>query len=109
MASQALKFRTLSENTKYFDIKLITILAVFGYKIRNGFRRVSMTMIPMRAADFLGTLGVDTHIPYTDGGYASIANIEADLNYLGVSSVRDGISTGVNGSAPFSSYVTLAQ
>ncbi len=68
-----------------------------------------MTTIPMRAVDFLGTLGVDTHIAYTDGGYASIANIEADLNYLGISSVRDGISTGVNGSAPFSSSVTLAQ
>jgi hypothetical protein len=64
---------------------------------------------PMRSSDFLGTLGVNTHIPYTDGGYANIANIAADLNYLGIHSVRDGISTGVNGSAPFSSYVTLAQ
>nr|WP_321982987.1 hypothetical protein [uncultured Lichenicoccus sp.] len=61
------------------------------------------------AAGFLGTLGVDTHIPYTDGGYANIANVEADLADLGITNVRDGISDGVNGSAPLSTYVALAE
>ena len=61
------------------------------------------------ADGFLGTLGVGTHIPYTDGGYANLANVAADLAYLGVTNVRDGISNGANGSAPLSSYVALAQ
>jgi hypothetical protein len=68
-----------------------------------------MSQIPMRTADFINTLGVNTHIPYTDGGYANIANIDSDLAYLGVSQVRDAISNGANGSAPLSSYIKLAQ
>ena len=61
------------------------------------------------AGGFLGTLGVDTHIAYTDGGYADLANVEADLAYLGITNVRDGISDGAGGSAPLSSYIALAR
>lgn len=43
----------------------------------------------MRAEDFLNTLGVNTHIPYTDGGYANINNVASDLAYLGIDNVRD--------------------
>src|SRR4051794_26041664 len=68
-----------------------------------------MSQIPMRAVDFTNTLGVNTHIPYTDGGYSNIANVGDDLRYLGISQVRDGISNGANGSAPLSSYIKLAQ
>lgn len=42
---------------------------------------------------FLGMLGVDTHLSYTDGGYAKVANVVADLKYLGISKVRDSIPT----------------
>ncbi|GAB0118940.1 hypothetical protein [Acidisoma sp. 7E03] len=63
----------------------------------------------MRAADFLSTLGVNTHIPYTDGGYANLNNVRADLAYLGITKVRDPISDGAAGSAPLSSYIQLAQ
>jgi hypothetical protein len=63
----------------------------------------------IRAADFLGTLGVNTHIAYTDGGYANLTNVTADLAYLGVKNVRDGISNGAYGSAPLSSYIALAK
>lgn len=58
---------------------------------------------------FLSGVGVDTHIPYTDGGYAKIATVISDLNYLGINQVRDGISNGVHGAAPLSSFVTLAK
>ena len=64
---------------------------------------------PERAADFVGMIGVDTHIPYTDGGYSDIAKVGSDLAYLGVSQLRDGITDGQNGSAPFSSYLALAK
>lgn len=63
----------------------------------------------MRAADVLGGIGVDTHIAYTDGGYANVGNIAADLATLGVKKVRDGISDGEHGSAPLSSYIALAR
>jgi hypothetical protein len=68
-----------------------------------------MTGTTLRSADFLNTLGVNTHIPYTDGGYANITNIDADLKYLGITEVRDTISNGYAGSAPLSSYITLAK
>ena len=62
-----------------------------------------------RATDFVNDIGVDTHIPYTDGGYVNIANVVADLKYIGVNQVRDGLSNGEYGSAPLSSFVSLAQ
>ena len=61
------------------------------------------------AGGFLGGLGVNTHIPYTDGGYANLGNIAADLTYLGLNNVRDGITNGEYGSAPLASYITLAR
>ena len=61
------------------------------------------------AADFIDGMGVDTHIPYTDGGYANIGKVIDDLHYLGISNIRDGITDGGGGSASLSSYVALAQ
>lgn len=58
---------------------------------------------------FLSGVGVDTHIAFTDGGYGKIANVIADLQYLGLDQVRDGLSNGLKGSAPLSSYVTAAK
>jgi hypothetical protein len=68
-----------------------------------------MAQTPIRAADFLNTLGANTHISYTDGGYDNLTNVAADLQYLGINQLRDAISDGTGGSAPLSSYVTLAQ
>ena len=64
---------------------------------------------PMRASGFLSTLGVVTHIPYTDGGYVNLGNVVADLHYLGITQVRNSLSDGSNGSAPLSSDIYLAQ
>jgi hypothetical protein len=68
-----------------------------------------MSDVVMRASDFLDTLGVNTHIPYTDGGYANISNVIADMAYLGIDETRDSISNGASGSAPLSSYIQVAQ
>jgi Ca-dependent carbohydrate-binding module xylan-binding len=68
-----------------------------------------MAQAPARTADFITTLGVNTHIPYTDGGYANIPNVIADIQYLGLSQIRDTITDGADGSAPLSSYIALAQ
>jgi len=70
---------------------------------------------PRSSAAFLATIGVDTHMAYTDGLYANFNQVIADLQYLGITTVRDGISNGYNpitgvynGSAPLSTYQTLA-
>jgi len=61
------------------------------------------------ASSFLGGIGVNTHLRYTDGGYANVAKVISDLQYLGITQVRDQISNGSGGSAPISSYVALAK
>lgn len=55
---------------------------------------------------FIQTLAVVTHVNYTDGAYVNVRNVADDLAWLGIHHVRD-YSPG--SSAPFSSYVYLAQ
>ena len=43
----------------------------------------------MRAADFVGTLGVNTHIDFAAYGYQNLSVVEAAINYLGVKNLRD--------------------
>ncbi len=43
-----------------------------------------------RASTFINSIGVNTHVEYTDGKYLNWKNVIADLNYLGVKNVRDG-------------------
>jgi hypothetical protein len=45
----------------------------------------------MRAQNFLNTMGINVHLEYTDGAYANVANVQADLAYLGISNVRDAV------------------
>lgn len=47
--------------------------------------------IAMSAARFVGSLGVNTHIPYTDGRYLNSGDVIAKLRYLGVAKVRDHV------------------
>ncbi|AUT59748.1 hypothetical protein [Paraburkholderia terrae] len=64
---------------------------------------------PVRAMPvdaFIDTLGVVTHVNYTDGAYANVRNVADDMNWLGLRYVRD-YTPGP--SAPFESYVFLAQ
>src|SRR5438094_254597 len=42
-----------------------------------------------RVGGFVSSLGVNTHLNYTDGAYANTANVIADLNYLGIHDIRD--------------------
>jgi hypothetical protein len=63
----------------------------------------------VRARWLADTIGVNTHIAYTDGGYANLTKLVQDLRFLGITNVRDGISAGASGSAPLTSYVGLAR
>ena len=44
-----------------------------------------------RAQSFLNSIGVCTHLSYTDGGYNNTRNVINDLSYLGVKNVRDSL------------------
>jgi len=77
---------------------------------------VAIASPPTSSNAFLQTIGVVTHMAYTDGEYANVPQVIQSLQYLGITAVRDGISDGYdpisgqyNGSAPLSTYLTLAQ
>ena len=57
----------------------------------------------MRAQDFLASLGVNVHLEYTDGAYASTQQAIADLDYLGIHLIRDGMPNP-NGGIPYLNY-----
>jgi hypothetical protein len=64
----------------------------------------------LRTAQFVAAEGVNTHIAYTDGGYADVAEIVRELKFLGIDRVRDAVNVpGVNGSAPLKSYWEAAR
>jgi hypothetical protein len=44
---------------------------------------------PGRCADFLDTIGVNTHLGYADSQYNDIAQVAAALRYIGINHVRD--------------------
>jgi hypothetical protein len=48
---------------------------------------------PLNAADFVSSIGVCTHIPYLDTVYNDVSGVVSALSYLGISHVRDGLST----------------
>jgi hypothetical protein len=96
----------LLEPTMPARLLLLTAMLVPG---------AAMAAPPASSEDFLQTIGVVTHMAYTDGEYADVPLVISSLNYLGITAVRDGISDGYdpitgqyNGSAPISTYFTLA-
>ncbi|MCG2631525.1 RHS repeat protein [Bradyrhizobium sp. WYCCWR 13023] len=46
----------------------------------------------LSASAFTSSIGVNTHVSYAWGGYNNLALVEADLKYLGVTSLRDGLT-----------------
>ena len=65
---------------------------------------IGITAPPVRTADFINTLGVNTHLDQGDT-YANTANVIANLHYLGVANIREGIAAPIAGS----SFVAVAQ
>ena len=64
----------------------------------------------LRSAQFVAAEGVNTHIGYTDGGYADAAGIVRMLAFVGIDRVRDAVNVpGVNGSPPLKVYWEVAR
>jgi hypothetical protein len=59
----------------------------------------------VKATDFLASLGVVTHLNYTDGTYANYQAVIADLDYLGIHRLRDA-TPDPNGGIPYRNYMT---
>ena len=57
-----------------------------------------------RVADFISTLGVNTHLGYNDGAYADVGRVIRDLAYLGIRQVRDS-TPNPNGGSPYHAYL----
>jgi hypothetical protein len=47
----------------------------------------------VRTADFVDSVGVNTHVGWLDTTYADIAQVAAHLAYIGVHNIRDGITS----------------
>lgn len=45
----------------------------------------------LTSTKLIDTWGVNTHLPYTDGGYANATKVIESLNYLGLNNVRDWV------------------
>ena len=45
--------------------------------------------IAISATEFIGSLGVNTHIDFAAYGYQNLAMVESNINYLGVKTIRD--------------------
>jgi hypothetical protein len=58
-----------------------------------------------RTTDFLASLGIGTHLNYTDGTYANYERVIADLNYLGIHHLRDA-TPNPDGGIPYRNYLT---
>ncbi|QQO35944.1 RHS repeat protein [Bradyrhizobium diazoefficiens] len=53
----------------------------------------------LSASAFTSSIGVNTHVSYAWGSYNNLALVEADLKYLGVTTLRDGL-TNIPGAQP---------
>lgn len=54
--------------------------------------------LPLRT--FQDSMGINTHVEYTDGKYADAQKVLSDLEYLGIHSVRDGIPNPIGWQPP---------
>lgn len=63
----------------------------------------------LRASGFINSIGVNVHMEYTDGAYASESNVASDLAYLGVTNIRDMIPNVTYGGIPAQQQVTALE
>jgi hypothetical protein len=61
-----------------------------------------------RTENFLNSIGINTHMAYTDGAYANVGNVQADLAYLGITTIRDSVPIP-NGGTPSANQVTALE
>jgi len=63
------------------------------------------------AYGFTASIAINTHLSYTDGAYANVANVAADLAYLGITTIRDAVPNpagGIPAANQIAAFGTLA-
>lgn len=83
--------------------KISSIAAALGMAL--GWSPVASAAQAVQARDFLASLGVNTHLNYTDGAYADYAQVVSDLDYLGIHRLRDA-TPDPNGGIPYRNNLT---
>lgn len=87
-----------------------TLLGAVGACLMAGSPVVAETYSPLRAQQVRDSIGVNTHIAYTDGAYRRIADVIKALDYLGIKHVRDGAPRMVEGGGlPLMNYVWMSK
>jgi len=59
----------------------------------------------LSVSSFINSIGINVHMEYTDGAYASESNVASDLAYLGIKYIRDGLPTNTS-SIPTQNQIT---
>jgi len=90
--------------------RLRAILAAVGVFVMFGARApASAKWAALTPAEFIDTEGVNTHISYVDGAYRDVDRVIADLAYLGIRHIRDGLVVpGQNAVPGFDTYARVA-
>ncbi|HTM80358.1 hypothetical protein [Asticcacaulis sp.] len=82
--------------------------AVCGAAVVSASAAVAETYVPLRAEAVRQSVGVNTHIRYTDGAYRRIADVIRALDYLDIRHVRDSVPRVALGRPlPLAEYIWL--
>ena len=73
---------------------LVLLLVLLGFSPRTISAQTSIPALP--AKTFLDSMGVNVHMEYTDSQYANVGNVSHELEYLGITHVRDAIPSPSN-------------
>jgi hypothetical protein len=66
-------------------VLLVSITCLSGHALRAEQRQI------IRSSDMIELIGVNIHMTYNDGAYATPGNVLKDLKFLGINHVRDGL------------------
>jgi len=84
------------------------IAVVCGAAVMSAGVAMAETYVPLRAQVVRESVGVNTHIRYTDGAYAHIPDVIRALDYLDVRHVRDSIPRiAPGGGLPLAKYIWM--
>ncbi|CAL4869113.1 hypothetical protein MMA231_03404 [Asticcacaulis sp. MM231] len=87
-----------------------TLLGAGGAYLALCWSATAETYAPLRAQTVRDSIGVNTHINYTDGAYRRIADVITALDYLGVKHVRDSAPRLVEGGdLPLKNYIWMSK
>lgn len=85
--------------------RLSYLALTLAFGLACGYATHAQAAQAVKASDFLHSLGVNTHLNYTDGTYADYDAVIEDLNYLGIHRLRDAAPDPYGG-IPYLNYMT---